>query len=73
MIHVRRGRDGMYLKTGAEYIQDMLDMHFELYIDGGKISGPEVVNHPQVRPMINVRRARRFLSCQKSFPSFTRP
>jgi len=29
----------MYLKTGEEYIQDMIDMNFELYIDGGKISG----------------------------------
>ena len=43
----------MYLKTGNEYIQDMIDMNFELYIDGGKISGEDVVNHPQVRPMIN--------------------
>ena len=43
----------MYLKTGEEYIQDMIDMNFELYIDGGKISGKSVVNHSQVRPMIN--------------------
>jgi 4-hydroxybutyryl-CoA dehydratase/vinylacetyl-CoA-Delta-isomerase len=43
----------MYLKTGEEYIQDMIDMNFELYIDGDKVSGKAVVNHPQVRPMIN--------------------
>ncbi|MEM2134355.1 MAG: 4-hydroxyphenylacetate 3-hydroxylase N-terminal domain-containing protein [Candidatus Freyarchaeota archaeon] len=42
----------MYLKTGEEYIQDMIDMNFELYIDGGKISGKSVVNHPKVKPMI---------------------
>lgn len=41
------------MKTGKEYIQDMIDMNFELYIDGGKISGSEVINHPQVRPMVN--------------------
>ncbi len=41
------------MKTGNDYIQDMIDMNFELYIDGKKISGADVVNHPQVRPMIN--------------------
>lgn len=43
----------MYLKTGEEYVQDMIDMNFELYIDGEKISGKSVVDHPQVKPMIN--------------------
>jgi 4-hydroxybutyryl-CoA dehydratase/vinylacetyl-CoA-Delta-isomerase len=41
------------MKTGKEYIQDMIDMDFNLYIDGTKITGADVVNHPKVRPMIN--------------------
>ncbi len=31
----------------------MIDMNFELYIDGGKISGEDVVNHPQIKSNIS--------------------
>ena len=41
------------MKTGKQYIKDMENMNFELYIDGGKVSGADVINHPKVRPMVN--------------------
>lgn len=41
------------LKAGKQYIQDMVNMNFQLYIDGGKVAGADVINHPKVRPMIN--------------------
>ena len=41
------------MKTGQQYIENMIAMDFELYVDGTKIRGAEVVDHPLVRPMIN--------------------
>jgi len=41
------------LKTGQQYVQDMVNMNFQLCIDGGKVVRPDVINHSKVRPMIN--------------------